>query len=198
MGIALIFEEGQTPLDEDEKEGLRIPTIINRGELDEFEQQNIEQAILWSMKRTYNAETILSEPFIKSLHRRMYGNVWTWAGKYRTTNKNIGVDKWQIGTELKALLDDTFFWHSNSVFQPDELVIRFKHRLESIHCFPNGNGRHSRLMADILFEQIFGKPVFTWGSANLNLQKNSRLEYLKALKSADSGDFGPLIAFARS
>jgi Fic-DOC domain mobile mystery protein B len=143
MGLDLAYQEGQTPLDDDEKEGLRIETIATREELDEFEQMNIEQAVEWTMKRSLKYNAILTEDFVQKLHKRMYGDVWAWAGEFRKTNKNIGVDKWQIGTDLHNLLDDAKYWIENGTFSPDELAIRFKHRIVSIHCFPNGNGRHS-------------------------------------------------------
>jgi Fic-DOC domain mobile mystery protein B len=159
MGLDLDYLDGQTPLDEDEKEGLLIPTIATRSELDEFEQQNIEQAVQWSLGRSFKIETVFTEEFICALHKRMYGKVWRWAGEFRKTNKNIGVDKWQIPTELKYLLDDLIYWYTNQTYPPDEIAIRFKHRIVSIHCFPNGNGRHSRLLADIVIEKIF-KVIF--------------------------------------
>lgn len=198
MGLELEYIDGQTPLDEDEKEGLLIPTIATREELDEFEQQNIEQAVLWSLGRSFKADVIFTEDFLKVLHKRMYGNVWSWAGKFRKTNKNIGVDKWQISTDLRYLLDDVKFWCANSTYSPDETTIQFKHRLVSIHCFPNGNGRHSRLMADIIIEKIFKQPVFSWGAVNLVKQGNSRAAYLAAIKAADAGNIKPLIAFSRA
>lgn len=198
MGLDLEYIDGQTPLDEDEKEGLLIPTIATRGELDEFEQNNIEQAILWTLSRSFKAENVFTEAFIRNVHVRMYGNIWAWAGEFRKSNKNIGVDKWQISTELKTLLDDVKFWHDNSTWPPDELAIRFKHRLVSIHCFPNGNGRHSRLMADIVIGKIFRQPVYTWGAASLVRQSNQRTAYLTAVKAADKGNMLPLIDFART
>jgi len=198
MGLDLEYGEGQTPLDDDEKEGLLIPTIATRGELDEFEQQNIEQAILWTIKRTFKPQAILKEDFIKNVHKRMYGDVWAWAGEFRKTNKNIGVDKWQIPTDLHNLLDDAKYWIENGTFSPDELAVRFKHRIVSIHCFPNGNGRHSRLMADIIVNKVFKQPVFTWGAANLVKGSDARAEYLKAVKAADNGELEPLVVFARS
>ncbi|CAN5730449.1 mobile mystery protein B [soil metagenome] len=198
MGLDLDYADGQTLLDEDEKEGLLIPTIATRGELDEFEQQNIEQAILWSMKRSIKQETIFSEGFIKEVHKRMYGDVWSWAGKFRKTNKYLGVDKTVIGIELKALLDDVSYWMDHKTFEPDEIVVRFKHRIVTIHCFANGNGRHSRLMADIIREKAFKKPVFTWGAANLIKHDNARAEYLKAVKAADANNYEALLKFARS
>ena len=198
MGLDYEYIDGQTPLDEDEKEGLLIPTIATRGELDEFEQQNIEQALLWSLNRSFKAETVFTEKFIKALHKRMYGEVWAWAGEFRKSNKNIGIDKYQIPTELRYLLDDAKFWCANNTFSPTELTIRFKHRLVSIHCFPNGNGRHSRLMADIIIEKIFKQKVFSWGATNLVRQGNTRTTYLSSIKAADNGDIQPLITFAQA
>lgn len=198
MGLELAYIDGQTPLDEEEKEGLLIQTIATRGELDEFEQQNIEQAVLWSLGRSFKPESILTEDFVRSLHLRMYGEVWAWAGNFRKSNKNIGVDKWQIPIELKSLLDDTLYWHVHKTYGPDEMTLRFKHRLVSIHCFPNGNGRHSRLIADIMIEKIYKQPVFTWGAADLVKEGDTRGSYLKAIKAADRGDMELLISFARS
>jgi len=198
MGLDFGYLDGQTPLNEEEKEGLLISTITTRGELDEFEQQNIEQAILWTLKRSFKTETIFTEAFIKTLHKRMYGEVWQWAGEFRKTNKNLGVDRWQIPTLLRQLLDDVKFWHANNTYSPDECTIRFKHRLVSIHCFSNGNGRHSRLMADIVIEKVFKQPIYTWGATNLVKQGDIRFTYLQAVKAADKGDYQPLIHFART
>lgn len=189
---------GQTPLDEEEKEGLLISTIATRSELDEFEQKNIEQAIQWIMTRSFKVDAILNEDFIRSLHKRMYGEVWVWAGEFRKSNKNIGVDRWSISTELKMLLDDTIYWIENNTYSDEEIAIRFKHRIVSIHCFPNGNGRHSRLMADIIIEKIFNQKVFTWSAENLSNENDSRKTYINAIKDADKNNYVPLIAFARS
>jgi Fic-DOC domain mobile mystery protein B len=198
MGLNLTYNDGQTPLDEDEKEGLLIKSIATRGELDEFEQKNIEDAIQWSLARKFKTEQILSESFIKQLHIRMYSSVWKWAGEYRKTNKNIGVDKLEITTALRSLIDDAKYWLENSVYEPDEFAIRFKHRLVRVHCFPNGNGRHSRMIADIIIEKIYQLPVFTWGGASLSVDMDIRSQYLKAIRKADKGDFDLLLKFARS
>ena len=198
MGLKLDYLEGQTPLDEDEKEGLLISTVATRGELDEFEQQNIEQAIQWTLTRSFKIEIILTETFIREVHKRMYGDVWDWAGDFRKTDKNIGIDKWQIPTALRNLINDTRYWITNKTYSSDEIAIRFKHRIVSIHCFPNGNGRHSRLIADIMIEKIFKQQVFTWGAANLVSPGDARVEYLAALRKADAGIIEPLIKFARS
>ena len=198
MGLNLTYNDGQTPLDEEEKEGLLIKSIATRGELDEFEQKNIEDAIQWSLTRKFKKEQILTENFIQDLHKRMYSNVWKWAGEYRKTNKNIGVDKLDILVALRSLIDDASYWLEHNVYKPEEFAIRFKHRLVSIHCFPNGNGRHSRMIADIIVEKIFQQPVFSWGSKNLSDEKESRGKYLLALRKADKGDFSLLLKFARS
>ncbi len=198
MGLDLKYINGQTPLDEDENEGLLIPTIATREELDEFEQQNIEEALQWVLTRSFKAETVLTEKFICNLHKRMYGSVWSWAGKFRKTDKNLGIDKWQIPVALKTLCDDSLFWVRNKTYSPEEIAIRFKHRIVSIHCFPNGNGRHSRLMADIIINKIYDLPMFSWGTGDLVHQGDTRITYLKAVKEADNDIFQPLIEFARS
>lgn len=198
MGLIIAYIPGQTPIDEDEKEGLKIETISTVAELNEFEQKNIEQAIVWYLSRSFKIENVLTEEFIRNVHVRMYGEVWKWAGEFRNTNKNIGVDKWEISMALKALLDDTKYWIGNAVFSPDEIALRFKHRLVSIHCFPNGNGRHSRLMADLLAYKIFRQPLFSWGAGTLSVQSENRERYLKAIMAADREDIGLLMEFARS
>jgi Fic-DOC domain mobile mystery protein B len=198
MGLTIHYIDGQTPLDEEEKNGLLIPTISTRGELDEFEQQNIEQAVQWTIGRSIKPELIFTENFIRSVHTRMYAVVWAWAGEFRKTNKNMGVDKWQISSNLTCLLDDAKYWLENNSYPPDEMAVRFKHRLVSIHCFPNGNGRHSRLMADIIIEKIYKLPVFSWGAANTSKEGDTRKAYLTAIKTADKGDYSLLLAFARS
>lgn len=198
MGLNLEYIDGQTPVDEDEKEGLLIETISTRNELDEFEQLNIEEAVQWVLGKNFKASEIFTEKFICDLHRRMYGHVWKWAGEFRKSNKNLGVDKHQIPLQLKMLCDDALFWIQNKTYPNVEIAIRFKHRLVSIHCFPNGNGRHSRLMADIIIDKIFNENVFTWGAGNLTKPGQARAAYLKAIKQADSGNYKPLLEFARS
>ena len=198
MGLELEYIDGQTPIDEDEKEGLLIKTITTRKDLDEYEQLNIEKAIQWTIGKKWKAEYMLTEKFIKELHKRMFGDVWLWAGEYRKTNKNIGVDKYMIGISLKQLLDDSNYWLANKTYPDDEIAIRVKHRVVQIHCFANGNGRHSRLLADIIIEKIFGKTIFSWNMANLSKKSEGRVKYLQAIKAADAGNIMPLIEFARS
>ncbi len=198
MGLNLTYIGGQTPLDDEELEELLIPTVTTRDELDEFEQQNIESAMQWTLSNRFAAEEILSEEFLRKLHAEMYGKVWSWAGEFRRTNKNIGVDKFQIPLQLRGLLEDCRYWIVHDTFTADEIAVRFKHRLVYIHCFPNGNGRHSRLAADILVSHVFDRPVFTWGRSALQQSNDSRSAYISALHAADQGDLAPLIRFARS
>ncbi len=198
MGLELLYGEGQTPLDEDEKEGLKIKTITTQGELDEFEQLNIEKAVEWTINSNLRLEKILSEKFIKDLHKKMYGDVWKWAGEFRRSEKNIGIAWTQIGIELKNLLDDAKYWIENNTFSQEEIAIRFKHRIVSIHCFPNGNGRHSRMMADIIMESIFRKEIFSWHQSNMVKADETRKVYINALREADNGNIEPLIEFAKN
>ena len=198
MGLELEYQDGQTPLDEDEKEGLLIKTVTTHGELDEHEQLNIEKAVKWTIQRKLKPEKILTEEFIKILHKKMFGKVWAWAGEFRKSEKNIGVEWIKIGIELKYLIDDTKYWIENKTYPPDEIAIRFKHRLVNIHCFPNGNGRHSRIMADIIIESIFGKDVFTWNHSNMVKADETRNKYIAAIKEGDKGNIKPLLEFARN
>ncbi|MBM3430451.1 MAG: mobile mystery protein B [Bacteroidetes bacterium] len=198
MGLAINYIDGQTPLSEEEKDGLKIPSITTREELDEFEQLNVEKAIQWTFGKKIKAEELLSEKFIKDLHKRMYGEVWKWAGSFRNSEKNIGIKSYLIPVQLKQLLDDAQFWFQNNTFPPVEIAIRFKHELVSIHCFPNGNGRHSRLMADLILEKLFGEQFLSWGSSNLVNVTDKRKEYISALKLADKRQIEPLISFAKS
>jgi Fic-DOC domain mobile mystery protein B len=198
MGLKLEYFEGQTPIDADELVGIRIKTISTRKELDEFEQKNIEQAMEWALKRKFSIDKILTEKFILDVHRKMFGDVWKWAGTIWKTNKNIGVDKFQISIELRNVLDDCKYWIEHKVYAPDEIAIRFKYRLVSTHIFPNGNGRHSRLCADILISHGFNRPVFTWGNSSLLYIGETRQRYLHAIHEADKGMLKPLIEFSRS
>ena len=175
-----------------------IKSITTRGELDEFEQQNIEKAIEWTLTKKFTKEYILSEELIKELHRRMFNDVWEWAGKFRKTNKNLGVDKFEIRVEIRKLIDDCNFWIENKTFSEDEIAIRFKHRIVKIHPFPNGNGRHSRLLADVIAEKIFNKSVFSWGKDNISKPGDTRKKYLNSLHQADNGNINSLIEFSRS
>lgn len=198
MGLELHYIKGQTPIDEDEKAGLKIKTISTRAELNEFEQANIEDAIEWSLKSKYAYNKILTVDFIKEVHRKMFSIVWEWAGIFRKSNKNIGVDKYLIEQYLIALLDDCKFWIENKTFKEDEIAIRLKHRLVKIHPFPNGNGRHSRLCADILISHVFSKPIFSWGAKDISEPGVTRAKYLSAIYQADEELIEPLISFAKS
>jgi len=197
MGLELVYQDGQTPLSEEEKDGLLIKTITTHGELDEHEQLNIEKAIQWTIKSKLKKEKILTEEFIKELHKKMLGNVWSWAGEFRTAEKSIGVKWINIRMDLRILIDDTKFWIENKTFPDEEIAIRFKHRLVNIHCFANGNGRHSRIMADIIMETVFGKEPFSWNNSNMVKPDETRKKYLHAIREGDKGNIQPLIEFAK-
>lgn len=194
----MIFDapEGATPLDPDETDGLLITHITKRAELDRWEQENIAEAEAWAFRRAH--PDILTEGFVKRLHQRMFGHVWRWAGLFRKTGKNIGLPAWQIAIELRTLCDDCAFWIKHDSFPLDEIAVRFHHRLTAIHPFANGNGRHARLMADIILAHLLKQPRFTWGNGNLLNAGNCRKQYINALCAADRHDYGPLLAFVRS
>jgi Fic-DOC domain mobile mystery protein B len=190
-----VEDDAATPLTHEEKDGLIPSWVTFRHELNEVEQANIAKGALWA-SRQRRCE-VLDESFLCDLHKRMLGDVWTWAGAYRTTERNIGVPAWNIRMELKILLDDVRLWVERKVFDPDELAVRFHHRLVAIHPFPNGNGRHARLMADLLVMRL-GRKRFTWGSASLLKAGEIRTRYVTALRQADGHDITALLVFARS
>lgn len=161
-----IFEtdNNSTPLTEEEKDGLKLKWITNRAELNELKTKGIIDAELWLLT---NKKNILNETFIKTLHKKMFGNIWKWAGKFRNTERNIGVAPYQIQPNLKVLFEDINYWIDNKTFSQKEIAVRFHHRLVAIHPFVNGNGRISRIMAELLMQK-FGLPKFSWGNYNLS------------------------------
>jgi Fic-DOC domain mobile mystery protein B len=188
---------GQTPLTADELAGL-IPNLSTKEELNEWERENILSAASWaSSRRNLNAADVVTDDFIRELHKQMFDQTWKWAGQYRKTEKNIGLPVYQMRELLATLLGDVRYWIANKTYTPDEIAIRFHHRLVFIHLFPNGNGRHARLIADLLIRKLGGEP-FSWGSKNLINHGNARTKYIEAVQAADKGDYSKLIDVARS
>lgn len=187
-------DEANTPLTAEEREQLIPSYIALRRELNEAEQINIAEASKWLSSRRRD---VLDQALLNGLHKRMFGKVWRWAGQYRTTPRNIGIDPYRIPTEMRQLIDDVQFWVASETYPPDEIAVRFSHRLVAIHPFPNGNGRFSRMVGDMLAVQL-GRPRFTWGSASLVDASETRAAYIAALRAADAHDIEPLLAFARS
>jgi len=196
MALELDEQDGQTPLDPDEMAGLIPDHLATKGELNDWEQENILLAVRW-LKRTRSPD-FLSEGFCRDLHKRMLGKTWAWAGTFRKSDKNIGCDWTQVAVKLAQLFGNTCWWVENSIFPPDEIAARFHRELVWIHPFPNGNGRHSRMMADALLRSM-GQPAFTWGGGGSLVSANEvRTRYLAALRAADQGDYQLLLAFVRS
>ena len=187
---------GQTPLDADEADGLIPSWVATRADLDRVEQEGVARAIGWSRGRRLQPHDIVDEPFVRQLHKRMFGNVWRWAGHYRRTNKNIGVEYPYITEEIGKLVADARHWLAEEDLVADEAAVRFHHRLVLIHPFPNGNGRHARLAADLLLTACGGGPL-TWGRELAGDPGSAPAEYVAALREADAGDVARLLAFAR-
>jgi Fic-DOC domain mobile mystery protein B len=194
MTEPLEADDAATPLTPAERADL-IPTHVTlKGELNELEQKNIIEANGWAFERKRN---VLDEAFLRGLHRRMFNQVWRWAGNYRTTERNLGVLPHVIQLQLIQAIEDARHWVEHKSYEPDELAVRFHHRAVAVHPFPNGNGRWSRLAADLLITNQGGMR-FSWGGGNLHLHGKSRDTYIDALHAADNHDLGPLVAFARS
>lgn len=188
------YPEGTTPLDPNEMEGLKFPHIETRGELDQLEQQNIQEGYNW-LERQRKYKDFLTESFVMELHRRLFGSVWSWAGRFRNRDKNIGVDHSVIGVELQNLLEDARYWVEHATYNREEFAARFHHRLVSIHPFPNGNGRHARIMTDVVLEQVLGVKPVNWGDSTLDAEGGHRETYIRSLRAADDHDYQPLIDF---
>jgi Fic-DOC domain mobile mystery protein B len=169
--------------------------ISNRHELNEAEQKNILRGQDWALRR--RRPDLLNEKLITDLRKQMLGEVWRWAGVFRRSERNLAIPFYEIPSALRHLLDDVKGWIEYKSFHPDEIAVRFHHRLVAVHPFANGNGRHARLMADLLIMQLGGKRL-SWGRANLRDAGEMRTQYISALKAADNHDYGPLLAFARS
>lgn len=188
-------DDANTPLTDEEREQLIPAYITLRHELNEAEQINIGQALRWATAR--KKRDVLDQNFLRQLHKRMFGDVWRWAGQYRTSARNIGVDAYRITMDVHQAIDDACYWIEHKTYPPDEIAVRFSHRLVAIRPFPNGNGRVSRLIGDLLAQQLEQEP-FTWGRANLVDVGETRARYIEALRAADNHDIKPLLLFARS
>lgn len=190
-------DEGQTPLDPDEARGLKLAFVTTRGDLNAAEANNIAVGMAWAERRIASGASVADEAFLCTLHGRLFGQVWAWAGAYRTTERNIGVDPLQIRVALRQLFEDVAAWETYQSFPIDEQAARLHHRLTWIHPFPNGNGRTSRAMAD-LFLMAKGASAFSWGARSAAAPGDVRRRYLDAVRAADAHDLAPLLAFARS
>lgn len=194
--MEFVYVAGQTPLDPDEAGGLKPQHITTQAQLNEWEQHNILQGQRWGF-RAAKKRKVLEEAFVRELHRRMFNNTWMWAGTFRNSDKSIGRPWEQIGQSLNQLLGNVDWQISNEAAAPDEIAVRFHRDLVWIHPFPNGNGRHARLLTDILIEQL-GRKRFSWGAnADLIADGAPRARYIEALRAADQGNYAPLIEFAR-
>lgn len=187
------YPDGATPLDPNELGGLKHKHITKQIELNQLEQANIESGLRWLGRQRAD---VLSDSFATTLHSRLFGDVWDWAGTFRKTGKSIGVDPIHIPVELRTLMDDAKYWASNKTYQPSEAAARFHHRLVKIHPFPNGNGRHARIMADAMLDRVYkAKPIEWAGGHDLQKIGERRTAYIAALKAADRGDINPLLQF---
>lgn len=190
------YADGATPLEPDEIAGLLHKHVTNRSELDQLEQANIEDGLQWLAKQ--KSPDILTEYFLKKLHQKLFGQVWKWAGTFRLTEKNIGVDPFKIAIELRNLFEDTRYWLEHHTYVPKEIAARFHHRLVLIHPFPNGNGRHARIIADAILTKKFNLKGINWsgGYEGAKIQGRRR-EYINALRAADNGNINLLLQFVK-
>lgn len=195
MGLNLEYPPGATPLDPDDAAGLIPSHITTQGQLNEWEFQNVAEGRAWALSR--KRKNLLTTEFAQELHRRMFRNTWKWAGEIRTTETSVGIDPGGIRVELKKLFDDVAYQIKEKSMPLDEIAARFHHRLTQIHPFRNGNGRHARLMTDLLLRENGAEP-FDWGRGDLVAPGEVRDRYISALRAADGRDHSPLLKFVRS
>lgn len=190
--LAMDYPDGATPLDPDEMQGLKFPHITSRAQLDQMEQVNVQDGLRWLYRSKHH--DILTDQFVRQLHTKLFGNVWEWAGTFRKTEKNIGIDPVQISQQLRLLLEDVQYWLVNDSYPPYELALRFHHRMVKIHPFPNGNGRHARIMADMLLVQMLEQKPIDWKARSLDKASAIRKNYINALREADKGKYEALLS----
>lgn len=191
--MKIINAEGATPLDPDTLLGLIPKHITTHNQLNEWEAQNIIEARKWAYIDRRIAD-IFTLKFVRMLHKKMFGNTWEWAGEWRKRQTNIGCDPGEIVNNLYALFDEINYQINGRIYPLNEIAIRLHHKLVLIHPFPNGNGRHARLMTDIFLLDKGGNP-FNWGGTNLTQDSDVRKKYLSALRAADNHDFSLLKTF---
>lgn len=184
------YAPGATPIDLDEAAGLIPAHLTLQRELNEYEEANILEATEWSFARRRG--DALDERFIHVVHDRMFNQTWKWAGKPRRSDKNIGVSWFEIPVRLHQMLGDVRAQIQHHAYSPREIAARYHHRLVAIHVYPNGNGRHARLMADLLLTELAGQR-FEWGRGLLVAASELRARYIAALRAADAGNCRPLL-----
>ena len=192
----MMFEEpeGATPLSPDDMAGLKFAHITTRDELNQLEQSNIAQGFMWLGRRRGGG--ILDSTFVKTLHTRLFGDVWGWAGVFRLRGMNIGIEPHLIPEQLHMLLGNARYWAEEDIYSPLEAAARFHHRMVEIHLFTNGNGRHSRIATDIYLNDYFDHPVIDWEAGyDLQTQNERRDNYINALRQADRNEFNLLLEF---
>ena len=195
MGLKPEYPPGAKPLDPDDAARLIPSHIVTQGQLNEWEFENVADGRTWAFSR--KRRNALTAEFARELHRRMFRRTWKWAGAFRTTETNPGIDPASIAVELRKLFDDVSYQTEKKSLPLDEIAARFHHRLTQIHPFPNGNGRHARLMTDILLKENRGEP-FDWGNTDLVAASEVRDRYISALRAADARDPTQLFKFVRS
>jgi Fic-DOC domain mobile mystery protein B len=181
---------GQTPIDD--ISGLRDRTITTQAALNAAEAENIRRAVMKYLAARPSARVA---PFdlrwTRRLHAEMFGNVWAWAGEFRTRELNIGSPPHQIATDMQTLLDDLAAWPGYAMPLVEQAV-RLHHRAVKIHPFLNGNGRWSRMLANVWLKRNGHQPV-VWPEETIGVESTIRAEYLAALRRADQDDYAALI-----
>jgi len=197
MSLILSYNSGQIYLTEEELTDLKVIDVSDYEDIQKAEEPFIQKTIAWVEKNYFKADKIFSEAFIKEVHKRMFYDTWQWGGKYRLANKNLGVDKAKISSEIKQLMSNTRFWIEDESYDMDEIALRFAHRLMQIQPFPDGNARHAKIMGNVILEHLLNSEIFTWGESIKDNSERRKI-FIESLQKADKGNIDDLLKFARS
>ncbi len=183
---------GETPLDD--ISGLKLKHIRTVSGRADVEFENMALAIDKYLTRAPSRRTApFSLRWMLRVHREMFGNVWTWAGKRRTTDGlTLGVPAIRVEIALEELSRDLSLWRDAPIGRQEEAAI-LHHRAVSIHPFLDCNGRWARMLSRIWQLQHTGDYT-RWPETELfQGQSSLRPAYIRALQEADAGDMTALI-----
>ncbi len=185
---------GQTPIAD--ISGLRIKGITTRAELDVAEAENIRKAMVkYFGKRLTRRSARFDLSWAKRLHKQMFGEVWNWAGEFRSYDLNLGFPWGRIECSLQVLLENLASWNQYGVSVLEQAV-RLHYESVNIHPFRDGNGRWSRMLASVWLH-LHRHSITEWPAELSGGESKIRGQYLAAIQAADRGDHLSLLELHR-
>ena len=173
---------GQTPLPPELQKGLISKNVQTIGELDEYEEQNIAEGMVWLEDSNANS---LNYSFWLRLHKKLFGNVWNWAGEIRSHDLGNADFLYpeKVRPALMQLIGDAEYWFKNDTYPKKETIARIHEKLLTIHPFANGNGRWSRILTEYICKQN-KIDIPKWNLKSKDDPQKRRKEYIEAVELA--------------